>query len=139
YLRLPLVPISLWSGLPFSLLHQEDAAGAIVAALHARHHGPVNVVGEGAVTAWQAARIGGRVPTPVVGPGWLVASAAVEVAGSPLPDHVRELLNRGRVADGGRALEALGIEPSYSTGDVVRALFEWASVVYLEPTREEAA
>jgi UDP-glucose 4-epimerase len=139
YLRLPAVPISLWSGLPFSLLHQEDAAGAIVAALQTRHHGPVNVVGEGAVTAFQAARIGGRVPVPVVGPGWLAAGALVEVAGSPLPDHVRELLQRGRVADGGQVQEILGMSPSYRTDRVVGDLFDWPSVVYLEPVREVAA
>jgi UDP-glucose 4-epimerase len=139
YLRLMIVPISLWSGLPFSLLHQEDAAGAVVAALHARHHGPVNVVGEGAVTAWQAARIGGRLALPIVGPGWLLVGAGVELVGSPLPDHVRELLTRGRVADGGRVEDVLGMSPSYRTDDVVRDLFEWPSVVYLEPVRAEAA
>lgn len=138
YLRMHLVPISLWSGLPFSLLHQEDAAEMLVAALHARHHGPVNVVGEGAVTAWQAARIGGRVPVPVVGPGWLLAGAGAEVVGSPLPDHVRELLTRGRVADGSLADEVLGMSPNYRTDEVVRNLFEWPSVVYIEATRDEA-
>jgi UDP-glucose 4-epimerase len=139
YLRLPVVPISLWSGLPFSLLHQEDAAAAVVAALHARHHGPVNVVGEGAVTAFQATRIGDRVPAPVVGPGWLAVGAAVELLGSPLPDHVREVLQRGRVADGGRVEEILGLSPSYRTDEVVHDLFDWPSVVYLEPRREAAA
>ena len=139
YLRLMVVPISLWSGLPFSLLHQEDAAGAIVAAVHARHHGPVNVVGDGAVTAWQAARLGGRFALPVVGPGWLLAGVGVELAGSPLPDHVRELLTRGRVADGSLAQDVLGMSPSYRTDEVVHDLFEWASVVYLEPAREQAA
>jgi UDP-glucose 4-epimerase len=139
YLRLPVVPISLWSGLPFSLLHQEDAAAAVVAALHTRHHGPLNVVGEGAVTAFQATRIGGRVPAPVVGPGWLAAGAAVELAGSPLPDHVRELLQRGRVADGGLAAEVLGMSPTYRTDEVVHDLFDWPSVVYLEPRSEAVA
>jgi UDP-glucose 4-epimerase len=139
YLRMHLVPISLWSGLPFALLHQEDAAAAIVAALHARHHGPINIVGDGAVTAWQAARIGRRVPIPVVGPGWLLAGAAAELAGSPLPDHVRELLTRGRVADGGLAPKVLGLSPSYRTIEAVHDLFEWASVVFIEPVREEVA
>jgi UDP-glucose 4-epimerase len=139
YLRLPVVPISLWSGLPFCLLHQEDAAAAVMAALHARHHGPVNVVAEGAVTAFQAARIGGRIPAPVVGPGWLVAGAAVELVGSPLPDHVREVLQRGRVADGGLVRETLGLSPNYSTDEVVHDLFDWPSVVYIEPEREAAA
>ena len=78
-------------------------------------------------------------PLPVVGPGWLLAGAGVELAGSPLPDHVRELLTRGRVADGSLAQDVLGVSPSYRTDEVVHDLFEWASVVYLEPAREDAA
>lgn len=131
YLRLPVVPVSATSDLPFSLLHQEDAAAAIVAAVFARHDGPVNVVGGGAVTASQAARLGGRVPLPVVGPGWTVARIAAEMAGSPLPEHLRELLVRGRTADGSRCGEALGVMPRWDTAEVVKDLFQWAGVTYV--------
>jgi UDP-glucose 4-epimerase len=131
YLRLPAVPVSALSDLPFSLLHQEDAAAAIVAALLARPDGPVNVVGEGAVTASQAARLGGRLPVPVAGPGWTLARVITEVAGSPLPEHLRELLIRGRTADGSRAAELLGVTPRWTTIDVVKDLFQWAGVTYV--------
>jgi len=131
YLRLPVVPVSATSDLPFSLLHQEDAAEAIVAAVFARHDGPVNVVGDGAVTASQAARLGGRVPLPVVGPGWTVARIAAEMAGSPLPEHLRELLVRGRTADGSRAGELLGVTPRWDTAEVVKDLFQWAGVTFV--------
>ncbi len=131
YLRLPVVPVSATSDLPFSLLHQEDAAAAIVAAVLAGHDGPVNVVGDGAVTAGQAARLGGRVPVPIVGPAWALARVVAEVAGSPLPEHLRELLVRGRTADGSRCAEWLGVAPRWDTVDVVKDLFQWAGVTYV--------
>ena len=131
YLRLPVVPVSATSGLPFSLLHQEDAAEAIVAAAFSAHDGPLNVVGGGAVTAGQAVRLGGRIPLPVAGPAWALAKVAAEMAGSPLPDHLRELLIRGRTADGSLARRVLGVSPRWDTADVVKDLFEWAGVTYV--------
>lgn len=131
YLRLPVVPVSAAADPPFSLLHQEDAATALVAALERSADGPVNVVAPGAVTASQAARLGGRLPVPVGGPMWRAARALAEVAGAPVPDHVHELLVRGRTADGGRAGDVLGVVPSHSTPEVVKALYEWATVSYL--------
>ncbi|MCU1453161.1 MAG: hypothetical protein JWN46_1307 [Acidimicrobiales bacterium] len=127
YLRLPVVPVGLFSELPFSLLHQEDAAAATLAALDAGFDGPLNVVGSGAVTASQAARMGGRLPLPVAGPAWVAARVAAEVLGAPLPLHVRELLLRGRCADGSAARSALGIS-ARSTPDVVRQLYDWETV-----------
>ncbi|QXC59260.1 NAD-dependent epimerase/dehydratase family protein [Aquihabitans sp. G128] len=139
FLRLPLVatPPPL-AELPFCLLHQEDAAHAIVAAAGALHDGPLNVVGPGAITASQAIRRGGRIPVPVVGPGWLLAAATAELLGAPLPEHTRELLVRGGVADGAEARRVLGIEPR-ATDDVVAQLYEWASVAHLTPSSKGAA
>src|SRR5207247_2788544 len=65
-LRLPVVPVSVFSDPPFSLLHPDDAARAMVAAIEHRVDGPCNVVGPGAATPWQAARLGGRGPLPVL-------------------------------------------------------------------------
>jgi UDP-glucose 4-epimerase len=137
YLRLPIVPVGLFDS-PFSLLHMEDAVQAVVAAFNAGHNGPVNIVGPGAVTALQAARLGGRIPIPVIGPGWIVARAMAEVFGAPLPDHVRELLVRGRSADGSSARGAIGVEPQRTTEDVVRELYEWGELTHL-PVVEKAA
>lgn len=137
-LRLPVVPIGALSDLPFSLLHQEDAAAAILAALDVRHDGPVNVVAPGAVTPSNAARLGGRLPVPLVGPGWVLAQGLAEVMSAPLPSHVRELLVRGRTADGGFAAHALGVSPQRPTREVVRELYDWATVTYL-PVEGKAA
>jgi UDP-glucose 4-epimerase len=137
YLRLPVVPFGLFDA-PFSLLHMEDAVQAVIASLTAEHNGPVNIVGPGAVTTLQAARLGGRIPVPVLGPGWIVARALSEVFGAPLPEHVKELLVRGRSADGSSAQGAIGVEPVRTTEEVVRELYEWGEVTHL-PVSERAA
>ena len=139
FMRLPAVPVSALSDLPFSVCHQEDAADAVIAALDARHDGVLNVVGDGAVTAFQAARIGGRLPLPIAGPGWRAARVAAELLGAPLPDHVQELLVRGRVADAARATEVLGTRSAWSTPDVVKDLYDWAPVTYVRVPRDTEA
>ena len=53
-LRLPAVPVDALADPTFSVLHVDDAAAAVVAALAVRHHGPLNVVGPGAVSVLQA-------------------------------------------------------------------------------------
>ncbi|HEX7134608.1 MAG TPA: NAD-dependent epimerase/dehydratase family protein [Iamia sp.] len=139
FLRLPAVPISAVADPPFSLLHQEDAAAATVRALDAGVDGTVNVVGPGAVTPFQAVRLGGRIPLPTVGLGWLAARAGCELVGAPLPAHVIELLTRGRGAEGALGQEILGLEPARSTVDVVHDLYEWAEIVHLDVTHRSAA
>lgn len=127
YLRLPVVAVSPVAELPFSLLHQEDAAAAFVSAASLVHDGPLNVVGPGAVTATQAVLMGRRIPIPVTGPGWWVAARTAELLGAPLPPHAVELLVRGGVADGAEGVRVLGVEPR-STVDVVHELYRWATV-----------
>lgn len=139
YLRLPVVPVSALADPPFSLLHQEDAAAAVVAALGSDHDGPVNVVGPGAVTASQSARLGGRLPVPLIGPEWRLARPWAELLGAPVPEHVMELLHRGRTAAGELCSEVLGTSPAYSTPEVVKELYEWASVTHLRAVDSEAA
>jgi UDP-glucose 4-epimerase len=138
-LRLPAVPFSPLGDPPFSVLHQDDAIAAFVAAVRRPHDGPVNVVGPGAVTASQSARLGGRLPIPVVGPGWRGFRGLAELAGAPVPDHVDELLRRGRTADGSRAGELLGLGPVRATPDVVRHLYEWSETEYVPTPAREAA
>lgn len=121
---------------PFSLLHQTDAADAVLAAIAGGPDAPVNVVGDGATTPAQAARIGGRVALPIVGPQWQLARIGAELFGAPLPDHVKELLTRGRLADGAAAADLLGFAPAWSTGAVVRDLYEWAPVTHVRPGQE---
>ena len=130
-LRLPAVPVPAFADPPFSLLHTDDAARAMLEALVRGADGAFNVVGPGAASPWQAVRLGGRIPIPFVGPGWLVAKRITEIAGSPVPAHVLEMVRAGRVADGARAVTELGLRDLVPTQEVVADLYAWASVTPL--------
>jgi len=138
-LRLPVVPVSAVSDPPFSLLHPDDAAHAMVAAIERRLDGPCNIVGEGAATPWQAARLGGRVPLPVPPGLWRLVARATEVAGAALAPHVVDLLRHGCTGDASRARDALGLTRPTPTQDVLRELFDWADVVAIARAGEQAA
>lgn len=133
-LRLPAVPVPLLADPPFQLLHTDDAARAMLEALVRGADGPFNVVGPGAASPWQAVRLGNRIPVPFAGPGWLVARTIAELAGSPVPPHVLELIRAGRVADGARAVEVLGLRNLVPTQEVVADLYAWASITALPGT-----
>jgi UDP-glucose 4-epimerase len=130
-LRLPAVPVPAFADPPFSLLDRDDAARAMVEALMRGHDGPLNVVGPGATSPWQAVRFGGRVPIPVAGPGWRFACRTAELFGAPVPHHVLELLRYGRTADGSRAIDELELGFVRPTQEVLADLYEWATVTPL--------
>lgn len=130
-LRLPLVPYAALSDPPFAVCQHQHAAAAVVAAVSRRADGACNVLAPGAVTASQAARLGGRLPLPVAGPGWRGARLAAEFAATPMPEHVRELLRRGRGADGTEAVHRLGISPSVGTRSVVAELYDWPEFTHV--------
>jgi UDP-glucose 4-epimerase len=138
-LRLPVVPVSALADPPFSLLHPDDAALAMVTAIEKRIDGPCNVVGPGAATPWQAARLGGRVPLPVMPQLWGGVARATEIAGAQIAPHVVELLRHGCTGDGTRARRELGLTNLVPTQDVLRELFEWADVVSIATGREAVA
>ena len=137
-LRLPAVPVPAFGDPAFTLLHQWDAARAMVEALVRGFDGPLNVVGRGAASPWQATRLGGRIPVPVFGPGWAVARQLAELAGAPVPEHVLELMRLGRAGDGTRAVEELGLHDLRSTQEVCAELYQWATVTPLRAGREVA-
>ncbi|HSO96654.1 MAG TPA: NAD-dependent epimerase/dehydratase family protein [Acidimicrobiia bacterium] len=137
-LRLPAVPVPALADPAFSLLHQDDAARAMVEMLVRGLDGPLNVVGPGATSPWQAVRLGGRIPIPVLGVGWDVAAEVAELAGAPIPPHVAELLRHGRSGDGARAVAELELGAMHPTQEVLVDLYEWATVIRLEPARRVA-
>ena len=138
-LRQRAVPISAMADPSFCLLHEDDAARAVVDALVRKPDGPVNVVGSGAVTTLQVLRLGRRIPIPVLGVQWAMARRASAWLGSPVPDHVLELLQRGRTADGGLAASVLGQVPRHSTIELAKQLFGWGKVVPFRAVAEAAA
>ncbi len=138
-LRQPLVPYSMLADSPFAVIEDGDAARAFVAAAARRLDEPVNVVAPGAITTLQAILRGRRVPLPLVGPEWRIASRLSHMLGVPIPDHVVELMHRGRLADGSKALEALGFAPTLSTPAVIDHLYAWESVVRIGSISEAVA
>ena len=114
-LRQPVVPFSALADAPFAVIEDGDAARAFVAAAARRLDEPINVVAPGAITAAQAIIRGRRIPLPLVGPEWAIARQLSHIMGAPIPDHVVELMHRGRLADGSKALEALGFAPRLTT------------------------
>lgn len=137
-LRLPAVPFSLLADPPFSVVRDLDAAKALVAAARIGLAQPVNVTAPGAITAWQAIRRGRRLPVPMIGPEWAIARRVSNLFGAPVPDHVVETLHRGRLIDGGRAEELLGVVPSTSTTEVIDSLYAWPSVIHVLPAESSA-
>ena len=75
----------------------------------------LNVVGPGAASPWQAVRLGGRVPVPVLAPFWEAAARTVEIAGAAIAPHVIECMRHGRTGSGSRAIESLGLTDLRST------------------------
>ncbi len=130
-LRMPFVPFSALADSPFAVVQDRDAARAFVAAAARQYDGPVNVVAPGAITTYQAARRGRRLPVPLIGPEWVIARRLAHLAGAPVPDHVLEMMHRGRLADDLLLPEALGVVPERSTPEVVDRLYAWESVVRL--------
>jgi nucleoside-diphosphate-sugar epimerase len=138
-LRQPLVPFSLFADSPFAVIEDGDAARAFVLAAVQRLDEPLNIVAPGAITTLQAIVRGKRAPLPMVGPEWRIASRLSHLLGVPIPDHVVELMHRGRLADGAKALDVLGFSPALSTPEVIDHLYAWESVVRIGSIQEAVA
>jgi len=142
-LRQPAVPFSMLADPPFAVLRDLDAAQALVAAGRIGLAHPLNVVAPGAITALQAIRRGHHLPIPLIGPEWAVVRRVSQLFGAPVPEHVVETLHRGRLIDGSRAREDLGVWPITSTPGVIDSLYAWPSVVHVisptAPVNEGAA
>ena len=128
-LRMPAVPFSPFADPPFAVIEDLDAARAIVAAASRGLAEPVNVVAPGAITALQAIARGRRLPIPLVGPEWRIARTVSHLFGAPIPDHVAELMHRGRLADNSRMDELLGVRPISTTPEVIDHLYDWPDVI----------
>jgi UDP-glucose 4-epimerase len=137
-LRLPAVPFNPISSARFSVIEDGDAAQAFVSATQYSPHGAVNVVAEGSISIAQAALLGHRLAIPTIGPGWWAAKSLAKIAGAPVPEHVVELLSHGRLASTESMLHMLNFEPLHTTKQVLTRLYEWPSVIRIQPTRKVA-
>jgi UDP-glucose 4-epimerase len=99
------------------VLHEDDAVGALAAAVDTPVRGPVNVAADGVVSLSRVLRRHGRrtlpVATPLLGPATSVLARARGLR-APNEDILR-YLRHGRAVDTTRMREELGFRPNYTT------------------------
>ena len=135
YLSLPIVPTFAGFDPRLQLLHEEDAAEAVVRAVVARHPGTFNVAGDGVVLVSQAIGVMGGRPAPVLPPygKWLSRIGLKMLAGVPMPAHLADILTFGLVMDCSRFVAEFGWRPAYSSRQAMDALARGKDVERLEP------
>jgi UDP-glucose 4-epimerase len=155
YLSLPIVPTFAGFDPRLQLLHEGDAAEAVVRAAIGEHPGVFNVAGGGVVLVSQAIAIMGGRAAPVLFPygRWMARLGLRAVTGIALPGHLADLLAFGSVADCSRLGAEFGWSPAYQTRAVMDTLArgkaaevieapsppqEYELQVYLQRRRREA-
>ena len=134
YLSLPIVPTFAGFDPRLQLLHEDDAAEAIVRATLGDHPGVFNVAGGGIVLLSQAIAIMGGRAAPVLPPygRWLSRLALRTVAGVNLPAHLADLVAFGSVLDCTRLEAEFGWRPAHSSRGVMDALARGKEVELIE-------
>ena len=124
YLSLPVVPVFAGFDPRLQLLHEEDAAEAIVRATMGRHPGTFNVAGAGVVVLSQAVSIMGGRTAPVLPPyGRWVSRLGLKVfARVDLPAHLADVMAYGSVMDLSRLEAEFRWKPAYSSRQAMDAL-----------------
>ena len=123
YLSLPIVPTFAGFDPRLQLLHEEDAAEAVVRAALGTHVGTFNVAGGGVVLLSQAIAIMGGRAAPVLFPynRWIGRLGLRAATGVELPGHLADVLVYGSVADCSRLAAEFGWSPAYPTRAVMDA------------------
>jgi UDP-glucose 4-epimerase len=133
YLSLPIVPTFAGFDPRLQLLHEDDAAEALVRAALQSHEGVFNVAGDGIVLLSQAIGIMGGKAAPVLPfVGRWMGRLALRVIGIDLPAHLAEVLTFGSVADCSRLAQTFGWKPAYSTRAVMDSLARGKDVEVIE-------
>jgi UDP-glucose 4-epimerase len=123
YLSLPIVPTFAGFDPRLQLLHEDDAAEAIVRAVIEGHEGVFNVAADGIVLLSQAIAIMGGKPVPVLPPyGRWIGRLALRSIGIDMPEHLGDVLAYGSVADCTRLALTFGWKPAYNTRAVMDSL-----------------
>jgi UDP-glucose 4-epimerase len=127
-LRMPVVPYHGLYNPAFSVVEDHDAATAFMLGADRDADGTANIVANGAISMLRALTMGRRVPAPAFGPGWWLARNMSNAAGAPIPDHVSELLEKGRQAASNEAAHLLRFAPAHTTTQVIDRLYTWPTV-----------
>ena len=134
YLSLPIVPTFAGFDPRLQLLHEEDAAEAIVRAVLGPHPGVFNVAARGVVLLSQAIAIMGGQPAPILPPygrwfGRLAVRAATRVV---LQAHLADFIAFGSVMDCSKLETEFGWRPVHSSRDVMDGLARGKNLEVIE-------
>ena len=134
YLSLPIVPVFAGYDPRLQLLHEDDAAEAIVRAVVADHQGAFNVAGDGVVLLSQAIDIMGGRSTPVLPPfgRWLSRFGLKALVRIELPAYLADMLAFGSVMDCARLAAEFEWKPAYSSRQAMDALAAGKNVELIE-------
>jgi len=121
YLSLPIVPTFAGFDPRLQLLHEDDAAEAIVRAVLGEHPGVFNVAAGGVVLLSQAIAIMGGTPAPILPPyaRWIGRLALRAMTRVQLPAHLADVIAYGSVMDCSRLEAAFGWKPPYTSRQVM--------------------
>ena len=123
YLSLPIVPTFAGFDPRLQLLHEDDAAEAVVRGAMQGHEGVFNVAADGIVLLSQAIAIMGGKTLPVLPPyGRWLGQLALRAIGVDLPGHLVDVLTYGAVTDCSRLASTFGWKPAYNTRAVMDSL-----------------
>ena len=133
YLSLPIVPTFAGFDPRLQLLHEDDAAEAVVRATMQTHEGVFNVAADGIILLSQAIAIMGGQAVPMLPPyGRWWGRLALRVTGIDLPGHLADVLAFGSVADCSRLAATYGWKPAYNTRAVMDSLARGKEVEVIE-------
>ena len=133
YLRLPVVPIPMTTR-RFGVLHLVDAGTSIAAAATHKHEGTLNVMASGPVTPLEAITIGRRVPVPMLPAAFRLGRFLAEIPGTPLPEHIVEVLSRGGVVTPSD-MSKLGVTMTRTTKEALQDLYSAGRLIDVDLSR----
>jgi UDP-glucose 4-epimerase len=155
YFSLPIVPTVAGFDPRLQLLHEDDAAEAVVRAVLGDHPGVFNVGAHGVVLLSQAIAIMGGKAAPILPPygRWLARMALRALTRVDVQSHLADVIAYGSVMDCSRLEAAFGWKPAHSSRAVMDSLArgkhlevieapsppqEYELQVYLQRRRREA-
>jgi UDP-glucose 4-epimerase len=124
YLSLPVVPTFAGFDPRLQLLHEDDAADAIVRAVMGDHAGVYNVAGAGVVLLSQAIGVMGGSAAPILPPygRWVSRLGLRMLAGVQMHAHLADVIAFGSVMDCSRLGSEFGWEPIFTSRLTIDAL-----------------
>jgi len=131
YLRLGIVPVPITTN-RFGVVHLNDASRVLAASALSSTTAPINVVAGDPVTPFEAITIGQRVPLPVLPFVIRAGRFLAELPGTPLPEHVIELLTRGQVIVPTDLPETLGVSLARTTRETIADLYAAGRLIDIE-------